>query len=169
MTREAHEVALYRRFCQAHGEHLRLPKGDPYWLFPRAEVVCDLSREQFEATGLASKRAVLRAAATSYLEDGRQWLGLSPPRLVEALRRIPGVGLWTSHVAVTDWTNDWSWYPATDPTLRKSARRAAPAYPWPTHVEAFGHRWRGLTGTHLGPATVLTLAWGYRHADHTDP
>jgi DNA-3-methyladenine glycosylase II len=168
MLRAPHGDRLYRQFCQACGEHVQLPTGEDYWLFPTPETVLDLSREQFEAAGLASKRGVLRDAAASYLRHAQDWYRLSPLRLVEELHRIPGVGRWTAHAAVADRENDWALYPAGDLTLRTWARRAAPDYPWPTDERAFANLWRVLTRTHLGTATVLTLAWGNRHADETD-
>jgi DNA-3-methyladenine glycosylase II len=167
MLRPAHGAKLYRRFCQAHGERLTLPTGDDYWLFPTPEAVLDVSPDQFAALGLASKRGVLRDAANSYLRNWRQWQSLSPPRLVEQLCRVPGVGRWTAHAAVADWSNDWALYPAGDVTLRSWARRAAPDYPWPDEERAFANFWRVLTRSDLGVITVLTLAWGNRHADTT--
>jgi DNA-3-methyladenine glycosylase II len=165
VLREAHGAKLYRQFCQAHGERLGLPTGDDYWLFPTPEAVLDLTPDQFAAVGLASKRQVLRDAANSYLRDGREWQSLSPLQLVEQLRRIPRVGQWTAHAAVADWSNDWTLYPPGDLTLRTWARRAAPDYPWPTDERAFANFWRVLTRTDLGVITILTLAWGNRHAD----
>ncbi|MFC0532089.1 hypothetical protein [Phytohabitans kaempferiae] len=169
MLQGAHGARLYREFCRAYGERIPLPTGEDYWLFPTAEAVLALSREQFEAARLTSKRGVLRDAATSYLRHASVWQSLSPPRLIEHLRRIPGVGLWTAHAAAADWSNDWAFYPSSDPTLRTWARRAAPDYPWPSEERAFTNFWRTLTRTHLGPATVLTLAFGNRHGNPTEP
>ncbi|MDQ7904663.1 hypothetical protein RB614_09030 [Phytohabitans sp. ZYX-F-186] len=148
MHRPPHAARLYRQFCYAHGERLRLPGGN-YWLFPTPEAVLDLTPDQFTAVGLAAKRGLLRDAANSYLRDGRHWQTLPPPRLAEQLGRIPRVGQWTAHAAVADWSNDWALYPAGDLTLRTWARRAAPDYPWPTDERAFANCWRMLTRTHL--------------------
>lgn len=82
---------------------------------------------------------------------------------MDQLQQIPRVGTWTALVAACDWSNDWALYPAGDLPIRTWARRAAPSHPWPTDERTFSNTWRALTGTHLGQATLLTLAWGNRH------
>lgn len=167
MLRVPHATRLYHAFCRAHGEKLRLPTGDAYWLFPTPNVVLDLPAAQFAAVGLGSKRGMLRQIATSYLRYGHLWQDLPPPRLVDELVRIRRVGRWTAQAAVADLTNDWTWYPAGHLTLRTCANRAAPDYSWPTDERAFANLWRTLAGPNLGLVTVLTLAFGNRHADQT--
>jgi len=165
MHRATHGATLYRRFCQAYGERVELPTGEAYWLFPTPETVLNLAPEQFEAVSLASKRGVLRDAAMAYRRHSREWERLSPPRLVEQLRRIPRVGQWTAHAAVSDRTNEWALYPGGDQSLRMWTGRAAPDYAWPADERAFANFWRMLTRQDLATCTVLTLAWGNRHAD----
>jgi len=167
MHRATHGAGLYRQFCQAYGEYLKLPTGEGYWLFPTPDVVLSLDPEQFAAVRLGTKRGVLRDAATTHHRHGQQWQTMPPLRLVDELRRIPRVGQWTAHAAASDWSNDWALYPGGDQSLRTWARRAAPDYDWPTNERAFANFWRMLTRTHLGVVTALTLAWGNRHADTT--
>jgi DNA-3-methyladenine glycosylase II len=168
--RVAHTTNLHREFCRAHGEPVDLPDSDRYWLFPTPQSVLALSAEQFHTAGLTVKRGALRDAATAFLSHGGRWQLLAPQVLVDQLRRIPGVGVRTALLAVVDWRNDWALYPCGDLALRTRARQAAPAYRWPTDERTFSRLWRRLTGPHLPPATLLTLAWAERHtppADHT--
>jgi len=167
MHRASHGAGLYRQFCQAYGERLELPTGETYWLFPTPEVVLDLDPEHFDAARLGTKRGVLRDAATAYRRHTPHWQTMPPLRLVEELRRIPRVGQWTAHAAVSDWSNDWALYPGGDQSLRSWARRAAPDYAWPTEERTFANFWRMLTRTHLGVVTALTLAWGNRNANNS--
>jgi DNA-3-methyladenine glycosylase II len=166
IVRASQAKTLYRDFCLAYGERLELPTGEAYWLFPTPETVLDLEPAQIRDAGLTFKRAVLRDAATSYLRHRHLWQDFSPHVLIEQLQTVPRVGPWTAHAAVTDWSNDWALYPYGDLAVRTWARRASPSYPWPTDERAFGNFWRMLTRTHLGVVTVLTLAWGNRHANH---
>lgn len=165
VIRAGHAKRMYRRFCETHGEAVRLRTGAKLPLFPSAETVMALHDDEFAALGMAFKRRPLRAAAQAYMASGDSWRQLSPSDLVVALTSVPHVGQWTARAAVTDWSNDWSIYPYADLAVRTWAKRAAPSYPWPSEERSFGEVWLGLTGEHLSTITLLTLAWGSYHGD----
>jgi DNA-3-methyladenine glycosylase II len=165
VIRAGQSKKLYRAFCQAHGEQVRLPNGTTYALFPAPEIVLGLSDDQFSSLGMAFKRRPLQAAAEAYLEHGAKWRELAPDSLTAQLQAVPRIGPWTAHATVADWSNDWSFYPYADLAVRTWAKRAAPSYDWPADEPAFGQTWRALAGEHLCSLTLLTLAWGSQHGD----
>lgn len=165
VIRASQAVNLYRRFSQAHGEHITLPNGDTYPLFPTPSTVLTLDSDHFADLGLTLKRRTLKAAAAAYLEHGHQWRELPPHALAEQLQTIPRVGPWTARAATADWSNNWALYPHDDLAVRTWARRAAPAHTWPEEPAAFGRMWRQIAGPHLSTLTLLTLAWGRTHAN----
>jgi DNA-3-methyladenine glycosylase II len=165
VIRAAHAKKLYRAFCDAYGERVRLPSGDVYCLFPTPEIAFGLDSDQFSAIGMAFKRPPLLAAAQAYLEHGAKWRDLPPTVLIGELQTVPRIGQWTAHAAVADWSNDWSLYPYADLAVRTWAKRAAPAFTWPDDEPTFGALWRALACEHLSSLTLLTLAWGSQHGD----
>jgi len=164
-VRDGQAKNLYRALCHAHGERIELAAGEPYRLFPTPEQVLALTVDDFRAVGLHTKRTALQDAAAVYQRQGERWQNMDPRNLVDPLRRLPRVGPWTAHVAVTDWSNDWSLYPFSDLAVRTAARLAAPSQSWPTDERLFASAWRIHTGADLPLVTVLTLAWANRHAD----
>ncbi len=164
VIRAAQSKKMYRAFCEAHGRRVKVGEGF-YSMFPRAEVVLSLCDEDFVSLGMAFKRAPLRAAASAYRANARQWRRLSLADLVDALQEVPRIGPWTARAAVADWSNDWSLYPYADLAVRTWARRAAPSFDWPREERAFGQTWRTVAGNSLSAVTLLTLAWGSRHGD----
>ncbi|MGH4012583.1 MAG: hypothetical protein ACRDSL_01320 [Pseudonocardiaceae bacterium] len=165
VIRAGQSKKLYRAFCEAYGEHVSLPIGGSYALFPSPEIVLDLSDNQFSSIGMAFKRRPLKAAAEAHLEHSATWRELSPRALIDALQVVPRIGPWTAHAAVADWSNDWALYPYADLAVRTWAKRAAPSYDWPADEPAFGRVWRALAGDQLSSLTLLTLAWGSQHGD----
>ncbi|UVS80609.1 DNA-3-methyladenine glycosylase [Actinokineospora sp. UTMC 2448] len=154
---------LYREFCRAHGDSVETPAG-PAWLFPSPDTVLALPDAEFTRLGMSFKRAPLRAAADAYLARHRDWAALTASDLVAAVQDVPRIGPWTAGAAVADATNDFSLYPFADLAVRTWARRLAPAYQWPQSEPEFAAVWRGLAGEQLSDWTLLTLAWGVRHA-----
>ncbi|MGW5051399.1 hypothetical protein [Actinokineospora sp. NPDC004072] len=154
---------LYRDFCRAHGENVETPAG-PAWLFPSPDAVLALPDTEFTRLGMSFKRAPLRAAAEAYLARHSDWASLPAAELVAAVQEVPRIGPWTAGAAVADATNDFSLYPFADLAVRTWARRLAPAYQWPQSEPEFAVVWRGLAGEQLCEWTLLTLAWGVRHA-----
>jgi DNA-3-methyladenine glycosylase II len=165
VIRAGQSKKLYRTLCATQGERLRLPDGDSYCLFPTPQTILDLNDEQFKALGLAFKQPVLRSAARAYLAHGDSWKRLPARALAEELQTVRRVGPWTAGAAVADYTNRWDLYPYADLAVRTWARRAAPSHVWFHNEHAFGAQWRRLTGEHLSPLTLLTLAWGSQHGD----
>jgi DNA-3-methyladenine glycosylase II len=157
---------LYRTFCQEHGELVSTPLGETY-LFPTPETVLGLSDGEFERLGMAFKRRPLRAAAEAYLEFGRQWAELEPPALVDEVQRVPRIGPWTAGATVADLTNDYALYPFADLAVRTWAKLLAPERTWPDTEAEFARVWARLAGDRLSDWTLLTLAWGTRHASKT--
>jgi len=165
VIRAAQARAQYRALCAAHGTPVRCgPTAG--WLFPSPETVLSLRDAEFAAVGLAFKRDALRAAAAAYTEHGREWAAMPASVLVPALLAVRRVGPWTAGAAAADWANEFAAYPCGDLAVRTWAARAAPSAAWPHDEPGFGRRWRQIAGPHLADLTLLTLAWGGRHADN---
>ncbi|TDD61339.1 hypothetical protein E1298_45415 [Actinomadura rubrisoli] len=154
----------HQRFRRQHGPAVSTSTGTLHAL-PRPETVAALQREDFQQLGMAFKADALGNAAAAYLDQHTKWLELTPLRLVEELQTVPRIGPWTAGAAVADFTHDWTLYPHSDLAVRTWAQIAAPDVDWPTTERDFAERWREITGHHLGPATLFTLAWGARHAE----
>jgi DNA-3-methyladenine glycosylase II len=163
VVRAAQAQRQYRDFCAAYGTPVRCGTATG-WLFPSPETVLDLGDAQFASTGLAFKRRALRAAASAFLEHGRTWAVLPAADLMTELCRVQRVGPWTAGAAAADWSNDFTAYPCGDLAVRTWAGRAAPSIAWPGDEPGFAEHWRQLAGPHLAELTLLTLAWGGRHA-----
>jgi DNA-3-methyladenine glycosylase II len=163
VVRAAQAQAQYRALCTAHGTPVRCGTMTG-WLFPSPETVLGLDDAQFAAVGLAFKRGTLRAAAAAFLEQGRAWAAMPADALVAELVRVRRVGPWTAGAATADWTNDFAAYPCGDLAVRTWAARAAPSAAWPADEPGFHRHWRQVAGPHLADVTLLTLAWGGRHA-----
>lgn len=157
---------LYRTFSQVHGEPVATPLGDT-WLFPAPETVLALPDTEFARLGMAFKARPLRAAAEACLEFGSKWAGLDPATLVREVQSVPRIGPWTAGATVADLTNDYTLYPFADLAVRTWAKRLAPQRLWPDTEPEFAQVWTGLAGEQLSDWTLLTLAWGVRHAHTT--
>ncbi len=157
---------LYRALCQAHGEPVTTPVGET-WLFPTPETVLALADTEFACLGLAFKCRPLRAAAAACLEFGQKWAELDPTELVEEVQAVPRIGPWTAGATVADLTNDYALYPFADLAVRTWAKRLTAGRTWPETEAEFAHVWARLAGDQLSAWTLLTLAWGVRHAHGT--
>jgi DNA-3-methyladenine glycosylase II len=157
---------LYRAFSQAHGEPVATPLGAT-WLFPAPQTVLALSDAEFARLGMAFKARPLRAAAEACLEFGPKWAELDPIALVGEVQNVPRIGPWTAGATVADLTNDYTLYPFADLAVRTWANRLAPQRIWPDAEPEFAQMWAGLAGEQLSDWTLLTLAWGVRHASTT--
>lgn len=164
VIRAAQARQLYRGFCQSHGDEIETSAGSA-WLFPSPETVLSLPDVEFARLGLAFKRRPLRAAAEAYLECGKEWADVPSVRLIAELQTVPSVGPWTAGATVADITNDYSLYPFADLAVRTWATSLAPALSWPSDEPTFAKLWQGLAGDQLSMWTLLTLAWGVRHAN----
>lgn len=154
---------LYRAFCRRHGE----PVDGHCWLFPTPEVVLHLPDEEFTRLGMAFKRRPLQAAAEAYLSSAERWVNLPPAVLLTEVQRVPRIGPWTAGAAAADLTNDFSLYPFADLAVRTWAARLVPDLQWPDTEEEFAAAWHALAGPQLSTWTLLTLAFGVRHASRT--
>jgi DNA-3-methyladenine glycosylase II len=157
---------LYRAFCHHHGDPVTTPAGTG-WLFPTPQVVLDLPDEEFTRLGMAFKRRPLQAAAQAYLEHGATWATLPPARLLAAVQQVPRIGPWTAGASVADLSNDFSLYPFADLAVRTWAARLVPDQPWPGTEPEFAAVWQAQAGPQLSVWTLLTLAFGVRHASRT--
>lgn len=157
---------LYRKLCQAHGEQITTPHGET-WLFPLPEVVLGLPEAEFARLGMAFKRRPLRTAAEAYLELGQKWAELDSTALIGEVQIVPRIGPWTAGASVADLTNDYALYPFADLAVRTWAKRMAPGRTWPETEHEFAAVWQRLAGDQLSTMTLLTLAWGIRHARNT--
>ena len=155
---------LYRAFCEAYGEEIETTAGSA-WLFPSPETVLVLTEDEFARLGMAFKRRPLRAAADAYHKYSKEWADLSSARLIAELQTVPHIGPWTAGATVADITNDYSFYPFADLAVRTWASNLAPALAWPADEPAFADVWQRLAGDQLSMWTLLTLAWGVRHAN----
>jgi DNA-3-methyladenine glycosylase II len=157
---------LYRAFCRAHGAQVTTTAGTTY-LFPAPDAVLALPDEEFARLGMAFKRRPLRAAAEAYLEFGSKWTQLDPSQLLVEIQHVPRIGPWTAGATVADVTNDYALYPFADLAVRTWAKRLAPELMWPETEPEFARVWHRLAGEQLSERTLLTLAWGVRHAAAT--
>lgn len=155
---------LYREFSRAHGERVPTPVGDAL-LFPSPDVVLSLPDEEFARLGLAFKRRPLRAAAEAYAEFGSKWAELPAVDLIAEVQTVPRIGPWTAGATVADVANDYALYPFADLAVRTWAKRLAPGRSWPDEEPQFAQVWQELAGDQLSERTLLTLAWGVRHAN----
>jgi DNA-3-methyladenine glycosylase II len=155
---------LYRAFCRAHGEQVTTSAGDT-WLFPTPEAVLALPEEEFARLGMAFKRRPLRNAAEAYREFGGKWSELDAQLLLTEVQSVPRIGPWTAGATVADVTNNYALYPFADLAVRTWAKRLAPGRTWPDTEPEFARVWQRLAGDQLSEWTLLTLAWGVRHAN----
>ncbi|MDQ3578719.1 MAG: hypothetical protein M3443_14225 [Actinomycetota bacterium] len=154
---------LYRGFCQAHGEQVDTVAGSVP-LFPTAETVLALPDDEFARLGMKFFRGALRAGAEAYLKFGDDWAALPAGLLVVELQTVKRIGPWSAGATVADLTNDFSLYPYSDLAVRTWAARLAPSIEWAEAERDFAKQWRSLVGDGLSELTLLTLAWGARHA-----
>jgi DNA-3-methyladenine glycosylase II len=164
VIRAGHARKLYRELCRAHGDRVATPFGAA-WLLPSPTIVLDLSDGEFARLGLTFKRNALRAVAEACLEFGSKWSRIPPADLRSELQSIPRVGPWTAGAAVADLSNDYMLYPFADLAVRTWAARLAPERRWPETEQNFARMWAQLAGDQLDTWTLLTLAWGNRHAN----
>lgn len=157
---------LYRAFCQAHGQSVATSYGRTA-LFPTPETVLALPDAEYTRLGLAFKRRPLRAAAEAVLEFGHKWVQLEPVDLRQEVQNVPRIGPWTAGATVADLTNDYALYPYADLAVRTWAQRLTPGHTWPESEAEFARAWARLAGERLSDWTLLTLAWGVRHANAT--
>ena len=122
---------------------------------------------EFGRLGLSFKCRLLRAAAQAYLEFGQKWAELDPTELVNEVQVVPRIGPWTAGAAVADLTNDYALYPFADLAVRTWAKLLAAGRTWPETEPEFAREWSRLAGEQLSEWTLLTLAWGVRHAHGT--
>jgi DNA-3-methyladenine glycosylase II len=155
---------LYRKFCDVYGERVETAAG-PASLFPTPETVLNLSDDEFATLGMKFFRRALRAVAEAYLKTGHNWAGLPATQLLVEIQTVPRIGPWTAGATVADVTNDYSLYPYADLAVRTWAQRLAPSVPWPETEREFGRTWQAMAGERLSDLTLLTLAWGVRHAN----
>jgi DNA-3-methyladenine glycosylase II len=155
---------LYRRFCETYGERHDTVAG-PAWLFPTTETVLTLSDGEFADLGMKFFRVALRNSAEAFVKTGDYWATLPPAELVRAVQEPRRIGPWTAGATVADVTNDYSLYPFADLAVRTWAGKLTPSMSWPETEREFGRTWRAMAGTQLSEWTLLTLAWGVRHAN----
>lgn len=168
VIRAGHARTLYRRFCRAHGESVTTPMGET-WLFPTPETVLALADVEFDRLGMAFKRRPLRAAAQACLEFGPKWAELDPAALADEVQTVSRIGPWTAGATVADLSNDYALYPFADLAVRTWAKQMTPGRTWPETEPEFASVWARLAGEQLSAWTLLTLAWGVRHAHGTAP
>ncbi|WP_410599797.1 hypothetical protein [Amycolatopsis sp. lyj-90] len=153
----------YHRFCEAHGERYDTAAG-PAWLFPSPETVLALSDAEFDVLRMKFFRGALRSAAEASLKAAEDWAGMTGEQLVAAVQSVHRIGPWTAGATVADVTNDFSLYPFADLAVRTWAGKLAPSVDWPKPEPEFGRLWQAMAGAQLSEWTLLTLAWGVRHA-----
>ncbi|XVV04090.1 hypothetical protein ACQPW3_01275 [Actinosynnema sp. CA-248983] len=154
---------LYRAFSETYGERVDTTAG-PAWLFPTPETVLALSDTEFARLGLAFKMRPLRSAAEAVSKFGADWSALRASDLVTAVQQVPRIGPWSAGASVADLTNFFDLYPFADLAVRTWAKRLAPSIAWPDDEREFHALWQGMAGKQLSAWTLLTLAWGVRHA-----
>lgn len=168
VVRAAQAQRQYRAFCAAYGDQVRCGQAMA-WLFPSPEAVLKLDDDHFADVGLGFKRHALRAAASAFLTHESAWVHMPAADLAADLRTVPRVGPWTAGAAIADWSNDFAAYPCGDLAIRTWAAHMAPPITWPDDEPAFQQYWQELAGDHLAELTLLTLAWGDRHARTPPP
>jgi DNA-3-methyladenine glycosylase II len=154
---------MYRLFCAEHGEAIATHHG-VCRLIPAPGKVAVLGDDDFARIGMRFKAFALRAAARAYLAHHRQWASMPAERLLNVIQQVPRIGPWTAGASVADHTNDYRHYPFGDLAVRTWASKIAPGLNMPDGEKAFAHRWGALGEGAVSELTLLTLAWGVRHA-----
>lgn len=163
VIRAGHARELYRRFAAEHGDHFSTEFG-VVAVFPSPETVLSLDDAEFGRLGLAFKREPLRAAAEAFGQCGQKWTEVDPPTLTAEVQRVRRIGPWTAGATVADVTNNYRHYPFADLAVRTWAERLMPEATWPKAEPEFAQVWREAAHEQLSDWTLLTLAWGVRHA-----
>ncbi|XVS65500.1 hypothetical protein ACQPYE_05405 [Actinosynnema sp. CA-299493] len=78
---------------------------------------------------------------------------------------MPRIGPWTAGATVADITNDYSLYPYADLAVRTWADHLSTGRTWPEAEPEFARLRARLAGKDLSAWTLLTPAWGVRHAN----
>lgn len=148
---------LATRFVDAFGEVVATPFQDLTRAFPLPSSVAALNRDAIGRLGIVGQRAEAMIAVAQAICRGELDLGnaAEPAGMIDALRRIRGIGPWTAHyiaMRALAWPDAW---PPQDVALLKAMKlpntaqgqRAADALaetwrPWRSY--AVLHTWRKL-------------------------
>jgi AraC family transcriptional regulator of adaptative response / DNA-3-methyladenine glycosylase II len=125
------------RLVLAHGEGVPDPDGGLTHLFPTVEALAGIAETTLAmpATRRATFTALVEALLVGELELGP---GAEADAARETLRRLPGIGPWTSEVIAMRALGDPDAFPATD----LGVRQAADALGLPHPQAALVHRSR---------------------------
>ena len=150
-VKAAHTLA--GRFASAFGEPVASPQAALRVAFPSPQRVAVLEPPQVAAIGVVGVRAAAIVAIAREITEGR--LRLDPAADVEttlnALRRVPGIGEWTTQYLAMRALNWPDAFPASDYGVlkalgekdpRAALRRAEQWRPWRSY--AVMHLWKSL-------------------------
>ena len=141
------------RIAQAFGEPVETPFAGVTRLFPRPEILAEVSESALATLGMPGARArtvlaLARAVAGGLRLDRRG----DATRAREQLEALPGVGPWTAHYVAMRALGWPDAFPASDLALRQALGGMAPrdveaaAEPWrPWRAYAALHLWTTLT------------------------
>lgn len=148
--------SVQRRLTEAFGDALVLGEKI-YYAFPRPERLAEATIEQLRACGLSGRKAEYVRGVSQLVVDGLDLEGLrdnDDEAIIQELRKIRGVGIWTAELTMVRGMQKFDSIPADDLGLRRvishyycngrkisgqEARRAAEQW----------KGWRGLASFYL--------------------
>jgi DNA-3-methyladenine glycosylase II len=119
-----HALAIKERLAQTLGE-----QAGGLQAFPSPRAIADLEPVPgVSQVKLERGRALARAAFEGRLH-GERLRAVGPEAAIEDLKRIPGVGPFTSQGIVVRGANEPDWLPTAEPRLAKAIERLYPSPP----------------------------------------
>ncbi len=114
--------SLQRRLTEAFGDALTLG-SKTYYAFPRPEGLAKATIEQLRACGLSWMKAEYVKGVSQLVVDGLDLEGLKAydeEKIIEELRKIRGVGIWTAELTMVRGMQKFDSIPTDDLGIRRA-------------------------------------------------
>nr|WP_029326669.1 DNA-3-methyladenine glycosylase [Bacillus coahuilensis] len=140
---------LKKRFVEQYGEYLSFEE-EPYWLYPSAETIAELSVEDLRTLQFTNRKAAYIIELAKTLASG----GLVKEELLEiqdddlirkALTSKRGIGPWTADYAMMKCLHRTTAFPVADVGLHNALKNQLGLDRKPTieETKAMGENWKG--------------------------